>query len=276
MVRAAESRGAVFWAASRASLGAAEHDGRLVRVSRAGVRTEVMARVVIDATGLGRGLAHDGVRAERVAAGSRVGLGAVFDGARYPVEAGDLHMAVGRSGYVGLVRVEDGALNVAAAVDPAPLRSSPAGRVVSAVLVEAGLPPFGEDPLLGWRGTPLLTRSRADVGDERLLRVGDAAGYVEPFTGEGMCWALTMGRAVAAVAARAVEEWSEDLLALWGSYHHKGLVPSQRLCSGLARALRRPWLVAPAVAVLGLAPGIAAPFVGRAARAPAIWAEVGA
>ncbi|MFM7035246.1 MAG: hypothetical protein ACKOYJ_08710 [Planctomycetia bacterium] len=41
------------------------------------------------------------------------------------------------------------------------------------------------------RSTPPLTR-RAPLVDtaDRLLRVGDAAGYVEPFTGKGIGWAM--------------------------------------------------------------------------------------
>ena len=38
----------------------------------------------------------------------------------------------------------------------------------------------------------------------RVLAVGDAAGFVEPFTGEGMGWALVTGRAAAGMALDAV------------------------------------------------------------------------
>ena len=113
-----------------------------------------------------------------------------------------------------------------------------------------------------------ITRSRADVGGERLFRLGDAAGYVEPFTGEGMCWAMSGGRAVASLALSAIEDWRGELLSTWQNHHRNDLRRSQRLCTALAWALRRPWLVQTAVAAVGVAPGLAAPFVRRAARPP--------
>jgi flavin-dependent dehydrogenase len=40
-----------------------------------------------------------------------------------------------------------------------------------------------------------------------LFVIGDAAGYVEPFTGEGMAWALAAADGLAPLAARAVGAW---------------------------------------------------------------------
>jgi len=268
LVRAAEGAGAVFWPDSRASLGGGDAESRLLRVERGADTREVRARAVVDATGLGGGLALGRGR-DHVAPGSRVGLGAVLVAEGYPVDRGDLLMAVGPGGYVGLVRVEDGTLNVAAAVDPRALADASPGDLVSLLLVGAGLPPLRETPVLGWRGTPRLTRSSADPGARRLFRVGDAAGYVEPFTGEGICWALGAGAFAAGLAARAVERWSDGLLDEWRAYRRGSLGPSQRLCRLLAGALRHPWLVGASATALRAAPGLAAPFVEWAARPPA-------
>jgi flavin-dependent dehydrogenase len=268
LVRAAEAAGAVFWPGSRVSLGVLEGGARRLRVARDGAEVLVAARIVVDATGLGRGLRDETAPSDDVAARSRVGVGAVVRGDAYPVVPGNLHMAVGRAGYVGLVRVEDGALNVAAALDPGPLRTAGPEAVVSSVLAEAGLPALGESPLAGWRGTPLLTRSSPDAGNERLFRVGDAAGYVEPFTGEGICWALSAGRVVARLAEVGAERWRDELLDAWRAYRRHALAPSQRLCRALSGALRRPRLVSAAVAALRVAPALAAPFVSRAGRPP--------
>jgi flavin-dependent dehydrogenase len=269
LVEAATSAGATFWAEARVTSIALEGEERRVRLVRAGAGVEVRARLVVDASGLGRGLEDGSSLPDEVANGSRVGLGSVLRGDRYPVEDGDLHMAVAHSGYVGLVRVEDGSLNLAAALDPECLRAASPEDVVSGVLVGAGLPPLRERPLTGWRGTPLLTRARPGAGGCRLFRVGDAAGYVEPFTGEGICWALGAGRAAARLAAAAVERWSDELLEEWRTYRVRSLGRSQRLCRVLSSGLRRPWLVRASVAALSVAPGLAVPFVSRAARAPA-------
>jgi flavin-dependent dehydrogenase len=50
------------------------------------------------------------------------------------------------------------------------------------------------DPL-DWLGTLPLTRRTPRPAGHRVLVVGDAAGYVEPFTGEGMAWALATASA---------------------------------------------------------------------------------
>jgi len=268
LVRAAERAGARFWPRARVSLGGAEQGARRLRILREGVPADVRARVVVDASGLGRGLRAPHDPPDRVAPGSRLGVGAVLVADDYPVEPGDLHMAVGRTGYVGLVRVEDGRLTVAAAIDPGRLRAESPGEAVSSILVSAGLPPLAGEPSTAWRGTPLLTRSSGPAGAERLFRVGDATGYVEPFTGEGICWALSAGRAVARVASEAIEQWSDDLIHTWEMHRARTLVPSQRLCRALARALRSPWLVRLGLATLDVAPGVAGPFVARAALPP--------
>ena len=45
-----------------------------------------------------------------------------------------------------------------------------------------------------WHGTPGLTRRTRPLARDRLFYLGDAAGYVEPFTGEGIAWALSRRR----------------------------------------------------------------------------------
>lgn len=268
LVRAAERAGAAFWQSARAELGRVEPDARVLRVVRGGAEVEIGARVVIDATGLGHGLGEDGRATLVAASGARIGIGAELDEPGYPVPRGELHMVVGRAGYVGLVRVESGALNVAAAVDPGALRSSTPHEVANRVLAEAGRPALTQAANRGWRGTPSLMRAPGDVGGERLFRLGDAAGYAEPFTGEGICWALGDGRSAATLAARALEGWHGELLAEWRTYRRERRRSSERLCRALAGALRRPWMVDAAVASLRVAPALARPFVRRAGRAP--------
>ena len=65
---------------------------------------------------------------------------------------------------------------------------------------------------MGWKGTPELTRRPVRLGAERLFAVGDAGGYVEPFTGEGVLWALSGARALAPLVARVAERWDPGLL----------------------------------------------------------------
>jgi flavin-dependent dehydrogenase len=96
--------------------------------------------------------------------------------------------------------------------------------------------------------------------------VGDAAGYLEPFTGEGIGWALSDGLAAAACARAALDGRPAEALAEWRRHRAARSVTAERLCRGLARGIRRPRLVGLAVTVLGVMPELASPLVRRAAR----------
>jgi len=181
-------------------------------------------------------------------------------------------MAVARRGYCGLVRLEDGRLDVAAAIDRGILAAagSPA-EAVAGVLADAGLEGVWLESLRQrfatavFRGTPPLTRSRAVVADAggRVLRVGDAAGYVEPFTGEGMGWALASARLCDEALAPAIEGGAirGDLTAAAARYaaaHRRHFTLQHARCRRVARAVRQPWLVGGAAWLARLAPGMAA------------------
>ncbi len=103
-------------------------------------------------------------------------------------------MAVGKDGYVGLVRLRDGSLHLAAALRPGPC-ARPAGRAsaASVLLAAAGFPAIDGLASARWQGTPDSTRRTRPLADARVFVLGDAAGYVEPFTGEGIAWALASG-----------------------------------------------------------------------------------
>ena len=115
-------------------------------------------------------------------------------------------MAISRRGYVGIVRLEENKLDIAGAFDSEFVKSSGGlGPATAAILGEAGLPCPGSWISLPWKGTPALTRASARIADERLFLVGDAAGYVEPFTGEGMAWAVMSAAALAPIVARSYD-----------------------------------------------------------------------
>ncbi|NNF14877.1 MAG: NAD(P)/FAD-dependent oxidoreductase [Gemmatimonadetes bacterium] len=253
-------------------------DGMEVRIREDGVVGRLHARVVVDATGLG-GLHLPGERStEEVASGSRVGLGAVFPSAAYHMcPSGELQMTVGRDGYVGIVRTEDGLLDVAAAVDRDLLARMGPGGAVSELLASTGGPrsggnrlPDGE-PSFGWRGTPALTRRSIRTAEGAVFRVGDAAGYVEPFTGEGMGWALAGGVALAPFVRQAVAGPSDRAAAGWTQAYRRIVERRQRMCRLLAHGLRRPAVVRAVVGALGVAPVLARPLMdatGRDSRVP--------
>jgi 2-polyprenyl-6-methoxyphenol hydroxylase-like FAD-dependent oxidoreductase len=197
-----------------------------------------------------------------VAEGSRLGAGVVVE--RYPefYRSPRVFMACGRGGYVGLVRVEDGRLNLATALDPDFVKTSGGvGPATTRILDEAGFPAIPELDAAPWHGTPLLTRSSGLPAGERIFLLGDAAGYVEPFTGEGIAWALACGRGVAPLALRAIRQWDDSLIVRWASVHRRMVTRRQWVIRLLAQMLRRPLLARLIVRSLARLPALASPFV---------------
>ena len=272
LVQAAVEEGVVFVQGTSAELGPV-HDGERILTVRGGDGDQsVRARVVVSAAGL-HGLRSPAVAGPApltaVQAGSRLGVGAVLEGAGYG--SGVVHMVVGPGGYVGLVRQEDQRLNVAAAFDACFMRAhgSPE-RAVRAHLESAGMPRLPEGIHRGWRGTPPLTRRPSSLGEERLFLVGDAAGYVEPFTGEGMGWALWGALALAPLVHAGVERWDEALLHRWDKVHRRRIRQGQRICRMVAWGLRRPWMARAAVRVFGMVPVLARPLVMHTSGIPSL------
>ena len=103
---------------------------------------DVASRVVLAADGLAGASVQRLPQMEcHVSPASRIGLGAIVGDAPPSFAPGVVYMAVGKHGYVGLVRIEQGALNVAAAVDAQLVKQSGGpGRAVAALIAEAGLP----------------------------------------------------------------------------------------------------------------------------------------
>ncbi len=242
---------------------------RALHLRRHETSVTVQARVVIAAEGLAGRLLHDEPEiAMRITAGSRMGAGAVMDNASPDFEDGVIYMASGHDGYVGMVRLEDGRLDVAAALDrDAVRRSGHPGALAVSILHEAGMPvPTGLNEAT-WRGTPPLTRRPAQLYADRLLVVGDAAGYIEPFTGEGMAWALAGAAAVAPCAVAGASHWSQDIGRDWQARHHGLIQRRQHVCHAVSRLLRRPRWCALAVRVLKYSPRLMTPVV-RAIHRP--------
>ncbi len=263
LAQAAVRAGAQFAPMTRATLGPLEPDARRVTLACGNDKVDVHARVVLVATGLHTQMlnADQGLTVS-VERHSRVGLGAVLDEAPDWCHRGTIFMARGRFGYVGLVRLEDGRLDIAAACDPMFVRACRGpGNAVRRLLDEVGWPcPVGVLEC-AWRGTPWLTRRRKHLGAQRLFLIGDAASYVEPFTGEGIAWALASGAAVAPLAARAARRWDPSFAAQWTAAYARLIQRRQRACRLVSGVLRRTNVTAGIISLLSRMPRLAAPFV---------------
>ncbi len=261
LARRAADAGARFLPATHAALGATKANSRDVTLRHGPQCVTVTTKLVLGCDGLQSRLLREETSAKlEVDAGSHIGVGATV--AAPPLyRPGAIHMACGSHGYVGLVRAEDDRLTVGAALDPAWVKHCGGpGVAVPEVLHAAGFPVFEALLQARWHGTPRLTRRRHRLGGERVLVLGDAAGYVEPFTGGGMAWALAGAAAIEPLALAAVECWRNDLVDRWTARHTRLIRTRQRGCRGISILLRRPLLVAALLPLIDIAPVAVAPL----------------
>lgn len=269
LVESASAAGAEIRMGTRALLGRWTGAGREVELrAPGGVAQRVHAHVVVAATGLhpipllpGSGEDSELEHVE----GSRVGVGAVVAGWDDGPGSGVVRMTVGEAGYVGQVLQEDGRWVIAGALDRGWIQSRGGpGRAVEALLTGGGVSPDWTVEE-GWRGTPALTRRRSRAAERGVYFLGDAAGYVEPFTGEGMGWALRGARELTDLVEQAVADPSPELEASWDRRYTVRVGRLQRLCRGIAWLGRRPTLARSAITVLSRVPGLARPALRRVA-----------
>jgi menaquinone-9 beta-reductase len=250
-------------------------DGSLhVRLTQYGHHAQAVARTVLVASGLNRSIVQaDDMPLAEIARGSRVGAGCRLAPAPPSYGDGTIFMAIAAGGYVGIVRVEDGSLNVAAAFDPALIgRCRTLGAAAIEVLASAGAPQLGELEDAQWQGTAALTRRTRPLCHDRLFVLGDAAGYVEPFTGEGIAWSLASARAIEPFALRAIERWEPRLARDWARAHHELIGRRGRVCRALAHGLRHPWLTRLGFELLARLPG-AASGIMRMLNLPLVYSN---
>jgi flavin-dependent dehydrogenase len=271
LAQAAVDRGATFLSETSAivepELGA---DRRYVSITHDGKCTKVAARVVIAADGLARSsLKRLPEFATYAAEDSRLGVGVILEQNVPEYPPGQITMVVSRSGYVGLTRVEGDRLNIAAALDAALLKHAPSvGEAIDSILSASGLPvPAGLGQAL-WRGRPPLTSRPGRLAAERLFVIGDAGGYVEPFTGEGIAAAFESALAVAPLAIQGCLDWHSSLAESWEITHRQVVQEHQVTSRVLAWTLRRPWRVAAALGVCRAFPPAASYVIGRINRSP--------
>ncbi|WP_415410227.1 NAD(P)/FAD-dependent oxidoreductase [Synechococcus sp. A10-1-5-9] len=276
LLEAAAAAGATVRFQTRGQLGPACSESRNVRLtsSSGGPQEDVQARVVLVAAGLVNHCSPDHTSIETVVT-SRVGAGCVLPPMSHGYASNVIHMALGNGGYVGLVQREDGALNLAAAFDRSCVAAAGgAAGAARSVLMSAGFD-LPADLMAGqWQLTPALTRRPPAVAGSRCLLIGDAAGYVEPFTGEGMAWALTAGGAAAPFVVEGLADWSPSLERRWLQTLKSLVVRRQRVCRALATVLQRPLLTSGLFSICRVWPRLPERIVCRVNRVQVPPAEI--
>jgi flavin-dependent dehydrogenase len=196
--------------------------------------------------------------------GSRIGAGCVVDSFPDYYQEGTVFMAVVKGGYLGLVRVEDRQLNLAAAFDRKFLKEcGDPGTAAERILKGARFPTASAFRDALWHGTPSLTRRTLPISGPRLFLVGDATGYIEPFTGEGIAWALESAQGLAPLVRKGIDRWDQELQRSWSSVHRHLFENRQSLCRKLAILLRHPMLALAALEVVSRVPKLADLLIRR-------------
>ena len=214
---------------------------RLQRDSDTGV---IASKSVLVASGLTRSsIRQQDDWPAKVECDSRIGVQCLIP----EVQAGEfadgrLHMLVGRNGYVGICKTDGGMVDVAAAIDPMSIPLSGGIRqVVQGIIADCGLCGIDLPEKDQWLATPSLTRRSSRVSAHRTFLIGDAIGYVEPFTGEGMSWALASAESVMPMIADIVSHgWNDSISDRWNDWANRQRVQKHRTCRWIAGQLRWP------------------------------------
>ena len=263
LIQEAMNEGAFFLDTTLAELGQLTSSSREVFLKQGELQFLSTAKIVVAADGLGgRLLVRKNITTHLASNNTRIGAGVTLLDPPDFYKNGTLFMTSGNGGYVGLVRLEDGRLDLAAAFDPIAIKKHGGmGPLAKALLKEMDWPLPLNLEFAPWRGTPALTGHIEQVATERLFVIGDAAGYIEPFTGEGMAWAFTGANFVAPLIARGVVYWEPKLEKQWISKYKAHITNRQGVCKAAAFLLRWPLLVKLALMGLKVFPFLSKPVV---------------
>jgi flavin-dependent dehydrogenase len=169
---------------------------------------------------------------------------------------GEMHL--GPLGQVGVAPLGGGEVNLNLLLSEPGRgllpRRSPGDLMRAALRATPSLRPRTADARLGMMLTTgsLPQKSRSVIADGLVL-VGDAAGFCDPFTGEGMCFALQGAEALRATVAALPRQgaWSVRELRPYADAYRARFGAKRRLGEGLQVLLRRRPLAERLVAMIG-------------------------
>lgn len=227
-------------------------DGAVLRDGRTGREAAVRAPWVIGADGARSTVARLLGVERPVLAPRRIGLVAHVAGPPGLVDHGEMH--VGDGYYVGLAPTPGGELNVGMALPMRGRRGSASDRFAGAI---AGIPAVrrrldGMERLAPIRGTSPIGHRVSEVAGRGWLLVGDAAGFVDPFTGEGIYRALRSARA----AADAIRDGS-DVADAYRAERRRAFAAKSALTWLIQGFLAVPWALEHVVGRLETRPAAA-------------------
>jgi|LakMenEpi03Aug12_release.lakeMendotaPanAssembly.Ray.scaffolds.fasta_scaffold03258_17 flavin-dependent dehydrogenase len=214
---------------------------REIKLTQGRTTRTLTAKLIAITAGLAGIKLPDGTTPAKVAPHSKIGMGTTCLDPDANIEPGKIYLCVRQEGYLGIVQAEQGVLNLAAAIQPSLLKSPRsftqwARETLQLYGLQINLPCDSTH----WQGTPALTRQLAIPAGPRWLAIGDSAGYVEPFTGEGMAWALASGIVAGNLIASHLDTWNSECEKHWITLHRSLIRSRQSGCRCLAWCLERP------------------------------------
>ncbi len=243
---------------------------RTVRLQQDGTSVLVSSKCILVASGLTRSsIRQDDQWPAKIESNSRIGVQCLIPESQAACFAdGQLHMIVGRHGYVGICKTDGGLLDIAAAIDPACIQSMGSiPEVIRTILRECGHNGIELPCKEHWMATPSLTRCSTRVSDRNTFLIGDAIGYVEPFTGEGMSWALASAEAVMPMVLEiASSGWQGGMGDRWNDWALRERIHKQRTCRWIASQIRWPRGAAWVLRACNWLPPLRASFIRRTSQ----------
>src|SRR5829696_4926420 len=206
-----------------------------VEATIAGLRETIRAPLVIGADGHNSVVARDLGLTRSVRWPRKTGLVAHYRGVTGLECWGEMHVADGF--YAGLAPLEDGLTNVAVVAGDAAIKAR-GGSVgdffaeALAALPEVAAKLAGAERVGSIRGVgSMACRASRTAGDGCLL-VGDAASFLDPFTGEGIYEALRAAQLAAPVASAALtaRDTSTDALEPYPRARRRTFTAKRQVC----------------------------------------------
>jgi len=227
-----------------------------VRVKTGSRITTYQSPITIDATGRTRSLARRLIHAQRNVnlRPPMIAFKAHLENTRVAPQACEIYFY--RRGYGGLSTIENGLSNLCfiAAARDVRLCASDAERVMREVVWQNRRAHFtlaGARACSKWLAVSLEGFGRHDVAPaEGLLVIGDAASFIDPFTGSGMLMALESGELAATAIADYLTGESHSLANLRSEYsvgYHRFFDSRLNVCSLIRKAAFVPGLAGLAI-----------------------------
>ena len=175
-----------------------------------------------------------------VTPGSHIGIGATVEGLQLGAVRDRIRMFTSGASYLGVAPLASGSSIMAAALCPVAIKRYGRNHVLQEIL-ELGDMNLGLLDSIKWQGVSQLNRFRQLVASGRVLLLGDAMRYIEPFTGEGMSWGIHCARHIVPFVEEVMNDRSIDVS--WGRFCARLLRRRHLTCRLVGATIRRPMLL---------------------------------